>query len=231
MKAVLVRAVSLPILPGSPRVSLSVVRDSVAGAVFSADKTNVVAAPKMSLHLQMNGAKKDVPRGGIRRAFSESDVLHSESTDVSRRFSALNDGSGSRSFSARIPEVEEEDYDYSLSVGNVVDVAANYAGIWPDSRIPVEELGFTGGGIGNGKITGGGGGGDGAGDTSTGGYEDRRKIGAYYKEMLKSNPGDPLLLRNYGKFLHEVYIYSLCLQFSYQFHLVNIYIYMYVFCC
>ncbi|MDD9849755.1 hypothetical protein BZG30_31475, partial [Escherichia coli] len=33
---------------------------------------------------------------------------------------------------------------------------------------------------------------------------EQRKIGAYYQEMLKSNPGDPLLLRNYGKFLHEV---------------------------
>lgn len=30
------------------------------------------------------------------------------------------------------------------------------------------------------------------------------KIGAYYEEMLKSNPTDALLLRNYGKFLHEV---------------------------
>lgn len=33
---------------------------------------------------------------------------------------------------------------------------------------------------------------------------EQKKIGDYYQEMLKSNPGDPLLLRNYGKFLHEV---------------------------
>ncbi|KAL7166852.1 hypothetical protein ACSBR2_037510 [Camellia fascicularis] len=30
------------------------------------------------------------------------------------------------------------------------------------------------------------------------------KMGAYYREMLKSNPTNSLLLRNYGKFLHEV---------------------------
>ncbi|KAM5573421.1 hypothetical protein ABKV19_013122 [Rosa sericea] len=34
--------------------------------------------------------------------------------------------------------------------------------------------------------------------------EERRKMGEYYQEMLKSNPSDPLLLRNYGQFLHEV---------------------------
>ncbi|VVA32505.1 PREDICTED: Tetratricopeptide [Prunus dulcis] len=33
---------------------------------------------------------------------------------------------------------------------------------------------------------------------------EQKKLGDYYQEMLKSNPDDPLLLRNYGKFLHEV---------------------------
>lgn len=36
------------------------------------------------------------------------------------------------------------------------------------------------------------------------GINDRSKIGAYYEHMLKLNPSDALLLRNYGKFLHEV---------------------------
>ncbi|CAJ2647218.1 unnamed protein product [Trifolium pratense] len=40
--------------------------------------------------------------------------------------------------------------------------------------------------------------------TTGGNGGDRIKIGAYYEEMLKSNPTDALLLRNYGKFLHEV---------------------------
>ncbi|XP_038888361.1 uncharacterized protein LOC120078207 [Benincasa hispida] len=41
-------------------------------------------------------------------------------------------------------------------------------------------------------------------DTFSNGSNDRSKIGAYYEELLKLNPSDALLLRNYGKFLHEV---------------------------
>lgn len=52
---------------------------------------------------------------------------------------------------------------------------------------------------------GGDGGGDRGGATVTGGNGGERiRISAYYEEMLKSNPRDALLLRNYGKFLHEV---------------------------
>lgn len=52
---------------------------------------------------------------------------------------------------------------------------------------------------------GGGDGGDRREATFTGGNGgERMKIGAYYEEMLKSNPTDALLLRNYAKFLHEV---------------------------
>ncbi|KAL2332836.1 hypothetical protein Fmac_014049 [Flemingia macrophylla] len=41
--------------------------------------------------------------------------------------------------------------------------------------------------------------------TATGGNGDERmRISAYYEEMLKSNPTDVLLLRNYGEFLHEI---------------------------
>lgn len=99
-------------------------------------------------------------------------------------------GAGSLSFPARIPEEEsvserEDDGFISLSKG---------AGIWQESGIPVEDLGFSGGGR---KPCDDG-------DHGAGNGEDRSKIGAYYQEMLKSNPGDSLLLGNYGKFLHEV---------------------------
>jgi len=60
---------------------------------------------------------------------------------------------------------------------------------------PIEDTGFGGGGgfdHGDVTVTTGGNGGE------------RMKIGAYYEEMLKSNPTDALLLRNYGKYLHEV---------------------------
>ena len=71
----------------------------------------------------------------------------------------------------------------------------------PNIGIPLEELGFSGGGLGKGKNTGGEGGG---GDYRIGNGEERSKMEAYYLEMLESNPGDSLLLRNYAKFLHEV---------------------------
>ncbi|XP_058772595.1 uncharacterized protein LOC131646616 [Vicia villosa] len=59
---------------------------------------------------------------------------------------------------------------------------------------PLEETGLGGGGCDHGDVT----------VTSGGNGGERIKIGAYYEEMLKSNPTDALLLRNYGKFLHEV---------------------------
>lgn len=65
----------------------------------------------------------------------------------------------------------------------------------------VEELGFSGGGAGNGRKSGGGNGREGKGDAN---QEGDRKIGNYYQDMLKADPANPLLLRNYGRFLHEV---------------------------
>lgn len=41
-------------------------------------------------------------------------------------------------------------------------------------------------------------------DTFSNGSNNHSKIGAYYEQLLQLNPSDPLLLRNYGKFLHEV---------------------------
>lgn len=38
----------------------------------------------------------------------------------------------------------------------------------------------------------------------SGGNADRREVGAYYKEMLKSDPSNSLILANYGRFLHQV---------------------------
>lgn len=59
---------------------------------------------------------------------------------------------------------------------------------------PLQDTGFFGGGCDHGDTT----------VTTGGSGGERIKIGAYYEEMLKSNPTDALLLRNYGKFLHEV---------------------------
>ncbi|KAJ0970777.1 hypothetical protein J5N97_018736 [Dioscorea zingiberensis] len=56
----------------------------------------------------------------------------------------------------------------------------------------------SGGGIGSGNQNGSGGGG-GGGDRS-----ENERVSEYYKRMLCSDPNNPLLLRNYGVFLHEV---------------------------
>lgn len=99
---------------------------------------------------------------------------------------------GFRSFPSRVPEEE-------LLPGG--DRAASFANSWPEIGIPLEELGISGGGFGKG---GGGGGDDDGFGNSGGGNSDRSKLGAFYEEMLKANPGDALLLRNYSKYLHEV---------------------------
>ncbi|KAL0918182.1 hypothetical protein M5K25_010176 [Dendrobium thyrsiflorum] len=64
-----------------------------------------------------------------------------------------------------------------------------------------EDLLYSGGGMGNGRKMGGGSGGKRGGEANR---EEDSRIGTYYQEMLKTDPGNPLLLRNYGRFLHEV---------------------------
>ena len=174
MKAVLIRTGSVPLLsPGSPRVALYL-NDSVSG-VFTGEKSSVTS-PKVSLHLDINGRRD----GGMRRAYSETDMIRSES-GISRM-----SGVGSRSFPSIIPE---EEYVSDSELGSR-GLKTNGAGVWPEIGIPVEELEFSGGG--------------GFGDNGIGNDEEKSKMAAYYLEMVKSNPGDSLLLRNYAKFLHEV---------------------------
>ncbi|KAL4325593.1 hypothetical protein GQ457_11G020830 [Hibiscus cannabinus] len=88
---------------------------------------------------------------------------------------------GSRCFTTGIPE---EEYVSDCDVDSEFRT---------EFGISLEEIGFSGDGFGSGGKFGG--------DDSHG---DKSKIGDYYREMLKLNPGDSLLLRNYGKFLHEV---------------------------
>lgn len=106
-----------------------------------------------------------------------------------------SDGRLSRSASARIPAegVKWKVFDFGVSGGKGEGVV-----------VEEEEVEFSGGGVGEGRKSGSGRGGDGVG--GAGGGSERRAMGAYYREMIEANPGDPLLLRNYGKFLHEVTI-------------------------
>lgn len=186
MKAFLTRtgsvSVHTSVLPGSPKCHLSR-RDSVSG-IFSGENHNV-SSPRISLHLEIN-CHKDTP---IRRAKSETDLMRSE------RDTKLS-GAGSLSFPSRIPE---EEHLLGSDLHGFGSWSSNHAGLWPDNGIPLEELGFTGDGFGKGNKSGGGNGGD---DDDS--RSDISKMGDYYKEMLKSNPSDSLILRNYGKFLQEV---------------------------
>ncbi|KAI5601986.1 hypothetical protein BDE02_01G127300 [Populus trichocarpa] len=182
MKSVPLRTGSFPIQstvrPGSPKISLT--RYDSPTNIFSG-----VSSPRDSLHLDINHHQTGAP---IRRALSESNVIRSE-REASRGLKKPS-GAGSRSFPSMIPEVEEHVF------GDRVD---DYAGIWPKSGIPLEELGFSGDGFG--KSSGGHGG---NGRHGGSGGDDVSKMGDYYKQMLKSNPNDALILRNYGKYLHEV---------------------------
>ncbi|KAK6146448.1 hypothetical protein DH2020_020317 [Rehmannia glutinosa] len=122
-----------------------------------------------------NSLHMEVSRRNIRRSYSESDVTLSEVRTLSKL--------GSRSFTApRIAEVECDECIEERTEGGIS---------W-------EELGFPGGGMNNNRNSGGGGSG------GSGSDADRQKMGAYYQKMLKSDPTNSLLLRNYGKYLHEV---------------------------
>ncbi|KAI3453391.1 hypothetical protein Pfo_010054 [Paulownia fortunei] len=163
-----------PLMPASPRHSVSLpVQGSAAGA-FSGDR-NGVSSSRISLH-------QEVSRRNICRSSSEPDVIRAEVRTLSKL--------GSRSFTAPwIPEVECDEG---------IDERRGYAGEWPENGISWEELGFPGGGMNKNRKSGGGGSG------GNGSNADRHKIGAYYQEMLKSDPTNSLVLRNYGKYLHEV---------------------------
>ncbi|CAH2078718.1 unnamed protein product [Thlaspi arvense] len=122
----------------------------------------------------------------MRRVSSESDVIRSERM--------LKSVGSTKPSPAKIPEDDEEEMRFADGWGSL---------IWKESGIPVEEQGFSGGGGGGGGSGYSGGNGNGNGSRG-GGYDDRSKIGDYYREMLKSNPNNSLLLMNYGKFLYEV---------------------------
>ncbi|XP_010559293.1 PREDICTED: uncharacterized protein LOC104827750 [Tarenaya hassleriana] len=179
MRALLMRTGSMPVhqhfVSGSPKASIS--RHNSVGESFSGNGHR--SASRISLYVKSSDGHPPT-RFGIRRSFSESDVIRSERTTRS--------SAGRKPSPMRIAEEEEEVAD---GWGSLIS---------KESAIPAEEMGFPGGGSSRGSGDSGCNGNANRG----GGYNDRSKIGEYYREMLKSNPNNALLLMNYGRFLYEV---------------------------
>ncbi|WCJ29135.1 Tetratricopeptide repeat (TPR)-like superfamily protein [Euphorbia peplus] len=176
MKSLLLRNGSLPkSSPAFPSSpKFSISRRDSISGVFSGERN----AP-VSLNLRR---KTTTPIGRTR---SENDIAGSE-TEVLKNIVTAT----SRSFPARIPEEEyvfgEDQMDRDCGGWKL-----SGSGLWPE-----KDVGFG---------TGGGDGGDRGKRNDSGGNGDgRKRMGEYYEEMLKLNPGDSLLLRNYGRFLEEV---------------------------
>ncbi|KAJ4773456.1 Tetratricopeptide repeat (TPR)-like superfamily protein [Rhynchospora pubera] len=130
-----------------------------------------------------------VPRGGkvLRRARSEADLI----------------GTGSRPAPLMSLPIQEDEENAMADLKTRAFTVQGMTMITeeePVKGMKEEERDVFGGGMGKGDDGNRGGkGGRGSGDQS-----ENRRIHDRYKELLRSDPGNPLLLRNYGKFLHEV---------------------------
>ncbi|XP_021287516.1 uncharacterized protein LOC110418991 [Herrania umbratica] len=194
MKSALLRAGSVPVpsraLCSSPKVSLS--RQSSIGGVYSCERAgSYPCSPVISLHFPMNKRNPKETHTHMRRALSDTDIIRSDSRIPG----------GSWCFPAGIPEKEylsdgEVDREFRTLVTGKGSDRASFAPVWPEFGIWMEEIGLFGDGFGNGGKSGS--------DHGYDSFGDESKIGDYYREMLKLNPSDSLLLRNYGRFLHEV---------------------------
>ncbi|XP_077234967.1 uncharacterized protein LOC143877092 [Tasmannia lanceolata] len=213
---ILLRSASAPIRSSpvlcSPKAAFSD-QDSGTGVFFFG--TNGACSPRSALHFE-NKKKRFVPTTH-RRALSESDLFRSETgsfsslRSLSRRFSTVTEEDDLLKECSDLERESHETLDLKrgtlslISKGLDLGISDQVAGICTGSEVFTEEVEFSDGGVGNGRKVGGGkGGGSGGNESFTGGGADQNRIEAYYQEMLKANPGDPLLLRNYGKFLHEV---------------------------
>ncbi|OVA02917.1 Tetratricopeptide repeat-containing domain [Macleaya cordata] len=219
MRAVLIRTGSSPIhssslIHGSPKVSMTY-HDSVTGILFPG-KNNMNYQRSNSLHLEINDKmmrkKKNISSiRSIRRAYSETDMFQTVKNGSGYELTGI----GSQSFPARIPEENEEVFDDEVEDGEGSVVLKSkgldnrVSTVWPENdevaAVDDELEAYSGGGTGIGRKVGGGNGGGGGFGGGIGDYSgDLSKICDYYQEMLNVNPGNSLMLRNYGKFLHEV---------------------------
>lgn len=111
-------------------------------------------------------------------------------------------------------EEEEEEMERELGFRSAMTSTRSYPGCEVGARETELVSVLVGGGIGGGggRICGGGGGGGGGGsddgdDGSSGFWDSNRgnhSTDLFYRKMIEANPGNPLLLSNYAKFLKDV---------------------------
>ncbi|KAI3693781.1 hypothetical protein L1987_76733 [Smallanthus sonchifolius] len=158
-------------------------------------------SPRLSVplrHDSFSGCEKFQFQPNIRRRISRA---KSEPLAISRLMSI---NAGSQTFPEMLPEVEEEslpDEDVIVCIGSLkfAEKCFDRMSRIPACGIALEEQ-FPGFGNGSGRDRDGFSSGRSSGDNDN----ERNKIDAHYRKLLESNPNDPLILRNYGKFLHEV---------------------------
>ncbi|KAJ0236821.1 Uncharacterized protein HA466_0255110 [Hirschfeldia incana] len=130
-------------------------------------------------------------------AISRHNSVESLSTYGDNKFSVGRISIDAKSAAGMRRVLSESDVIRSERMSKSVGSKPSPARIPESDETEEEEDGFSGGG-GSGFSGGRGNGGGG------GSSDDRSKIGDYYREMLKSDPNNSLLLMNYGKFLYEV---------------------------
>ncbi|KAK4787471.1 hypothetical protein SAY86_011304 [Trapa natans] len=162
-------------IPASDGVSRA--RQNSLHGVSSGQGASV--SPKVTLRLEVNRWT-----GGIRRSLSETDATKP---------------AGSSNNAGSMPMVGEEMHVDLWKERTFLSLNRNLGDeIWTRSEILVDEVGCDGGEIGKGNDSG-------SDRVSGGGFgRSRKNVDDHYQELLKSNPSNPLLLRNYGKYLHEV---------------------------
>ncbi|KAG1354266.1 hypothetical protein COCNU_07G003780 [Cocos nucifera] len=170
----------------------SVVDQAYAAGVSFPRRSQSTRLPPRSAALYVDGKeRREFPSYLLRRTRSEANLTGSDCPIP---------------ILLRSPLPEEELMDRKVR-------APDFGGIWTEAAVaaavPEEEeeeevvVEYSGGGVGKGRKIGGGSSGGGRG-REDGDQNENRRIGDYYQEMLRADPGNPLLLRNYGRFLHEV---------------------------
>lgn len=205
MKAVLLRTGLWPVKTSSlaPQKAYPFDKDSGTGISFFV--RNFTALSR-SVHFQVR-SKKKISSCDLRRTVSDTEVIHSELSTAPRIHIRSTQAKIAEKEDLQLQSVEKAEKEEGSPVLKLIGFDLGVSDVFAGDDVLVEELEFSGGGMGKGKEVGGRRGGGRGGDENesfSGGNSDQNKIGAYYQQMLMANPENPLLLSNFGRYLHEV---------------------------